>query len=376
METTRKSLKVAVLGTRGIPEVQGGVEKHCEELYPRIAALGHSVRVYARNGYIEPGRKNFNGVEVVSTFCPRRKSAEAVLHTLYGIIHSKLDKERFNLLHIHSVGPQILVPLAKAFGNKVIVTNHGQDYNRSKWGVVAKTVLRLGEWMGTRYADEVITVSKGMQYYLEQKFNRRVHYVPNGVCRPEYVAPGGYLESLGVSPGEYVLSVARLVPEKGLHDLINAFRGMDTNWRLVIAGGADHEDEYSLSLKKSAGEDPRIVMCGVVKGRDIKELYTNAGIFVLPSYHEGLPIVLLEALSYGLPILCTDIPQNREIIDVQSRLFAPGDVESIREKLKAFMESPCAWEAGYVERRLKEFDWDVIAAKINHIYLSTINTAY
>ncbi|MHB8173816.1 MAG: glycosyltransferase family 4 protein [Nitrospirota bacterium] len=361
--------RIAVLGTRGFPEVQGGIEKHCENLYPRLVSLGCRVRVYARRGYVPPRHYCYKGVEVFPIWAPKMKSLEAVCHSLLGALRIVFDRKMFDVVHIHALGPSLVTPLVRLCGLKVVVTNHGPDYNREKWGALAKSALRMGEMLGTKYSSEVIAVSKTIKKNLQTRYGREVHYIPNGIGVSQPIQPGAYLEKLGVKPHKYVLAVARFVPEKGLHDLLKAFKGVDTDWKLVLAGDADHEDNYSVQLKKMAAEDTRVVTTGVIKGDTLREVYSNAGCFVLPSYHEGLPIVLLEALGYGLKILCSSIPPNMEIMDDEEALFPPGDIETLRERLTVAIRE----DAGNRRRlalnneRFCEFDWDSIADSTNRI---------
>lgn len=362
--------RIAVLGTRGFPGVQGGVERHCENLYTRLAQRGCRVRVYTRSTYGDPAHTWYEGVERYPLWAPRVKSLEAIVHTFLGLLHLAVRKREFDVVHVHAIGPSLLAPLARLFGMRVIVTNHGPDYERQKWGVTAKSVLRLGERWGTMYAHEVIAVAKHIQAYLEREYRRTVHYVPNGIPALRKQPPGRLLKGFTLEASRYVLAVGRFVPEKGFHDLVRAFSGVDPAWKLVLTGDADHQDEYSMKLAKQAQEDPRIVLTGTLGGRDLEEIYSNAGVFVLPSYHEGLPLTLLEALSYGLPVLVSDIPANREVIEHPARLFAPGDVGRLRSLLasdmRAITEDRRPEDMGNVD--LVEYDWERIADRTLNIY--------
>ncbi len=365
----KKGIRVAVLGTRGFPGAQGGVETHCEELYPRLVKLGAEVRVYGRKGYIDSNVKEYNGVEIKPLRAPKLKSLEAIYHTFRGIVSAALSRQRFDIVHIHAVGPSLLAPLARLMGKKVVVTNHGPDYNREKWGKLARRVMKAGENFGTRYANGVIAVSKDIASHLEQNYNRAVNYIPNGVNKPKIIPPGEYLNSLGVEHEKYFLTVARFVPEKGLHDLIEAFSKIKTDWKLVIAGDADHEDDYSRKIKRMANNDKRIILPGMIRGAKLAEVYSNAGLFVLPSYHEGLPIVLLEALSYDLKAICSDIPANTEVIGEEVFLFEPGDVTGLQARMSDYINGLIPNPIISPEERLEEYDWDMIAASTYKLYL-------
>lgn len=363
-EDWRGKVNIAVIGTRGFPGVQGGIEKHCEELYQRLAVMGVNATVYARKGYVDPSLRYYKGIEIVPLNSIRIKSLEALWHSLAAVIHIAFSGRKYDLIHIHAIGPSLVLPIARMVCPKIVVTNHGPDYERKKWGRIARTVLKYGEIIGTRYADAVIAVSKNIQSSLAERFNRQIIYIPNGVNVPTRIASGKLSSRLGVKPGEYILCVGRLVPEKGFHDLIAAFREISTDWKLVIAGGADHEDEYSRSLMLSAGQDERIVFTGQINTPELAELYSNAGLFVLPSYHEGLPIVLLEALSFSIPVLASNIAAVKELIEDDRYLFSPGSVPGIRNKVINALNSRSSdtFFLESISRRIADkFNWDSIA---------------
>ncbi|OGW42658.1 MAG: hypothetical protein A2132_01775, partial [Nitrospirae bacterium RBG_16_43_11] len=352
-------IRVAILGTKGFPDVQGGIEMHCQELYRRLASMGCRIRVYARKGYVKPETIVFNGVEIFPIWTPRRKNIEAIVHTFLGALHIGLHKRSFDLVHIHAVGPSLLTPVLRLFGLKVIVTNHGPDYDRQKWGYFAKMILRLGELIGTRYATAVIAVSRHIKKTLEEKYGRDVFYIPNGVTMHDKSAPGVVMRKYDLQERKYILAVGRIVREKGFHDIISAFSDIDTDLKLVIAGGADHEDNYTRELKERANRDRRIVMTGVMSSEALSELYSNAALFVSSSYIEGLPITVLEAMSFGLPVLISRIPAHMELIDDESLAFNPGDMELLRDKLREFsnMLPVTGGRASSIEFVQNEFDW-------------------
>lgn len=371
MPANKGQLKIAVLGTRGIPGVMGGVETHCQELYPRLADMGHRVTLFGRAPYLE--NKNpyqWRGILVSPLWTPKMKSLEAIFQTTWGVVRVAMSPERFDLLHIHGIGPALLVPVAKLFGVRVVMTHHGPDYDRQKWGLVAKTILRLGETLGCRSADGIIAVSRHIATTISSRFKREVSYFPNGVNVPAQVLPDNMIPRHKLTPKKYILAVGRFVPEKGFHDLIEAFGNCKTEWNLVIAGDADHEDDYSRELKVKASRDSRIVLTGFIRGKELAEVFSNAGLFVLPSYHEGLPIALLEAISYDLPIVVSDIPANRELADENER-FPVGDVSMLTKKLESLSAAP-ATAAAARPRIESEFDWDLIAQKTINSYLSVV----
>lgn len=369
----KRPLRIAVLGTRGIPEVMGGVETHCQELYPRLVARGHQITLFGRIPYLKTNSPyEYRGINVIPLWAPKKKSLEAILQTFLGVWHVFRHRREFDLLHIHAIGPALLMPVARLLGIVVVMTHHGPDYDRQKWGKLAKAVLRIGESWGCRYAYEVITVSKHIAYLVGLMFHRSATYIPNGVNLPHISLLGHVVEQHALKPKKYLLTVGRFVPEKGFHDLLEAFARCDTDWNLVIAGDADHEDDYSLSLKTLAAKDSRVVLTGFITGNDLAEIFSNAGLFVLPSYHEGLPIALLEAISYNLPILVSNIPANMELADADTEVFPVGDVLTLSSTLEQKIKSGSP-EALARHRLEHEFNWDVVAQRTEEVYYKVMN---
>lgn len=375
MSRLSSPIHIAVLGTRGFPDVQGGVERHCEELYPRLVALGCLVTVFARKGYVRDDPYLFKGVQIIPLWTMKKKSFEALVHTLYALAQVVLRKNSYDIVHIHAIGPSLVTPLARLLGLKVVVTNHGPDYERAKWGRVARLFLRAGEYSGARFASAVIAVSKHIKQMLEVKYKRSISYIPNGVTLQKEVPIATIAGKYSLESGKYLLAVGRLVPEKGFHDLVEAYAGVKSDWKLVIAGGADHEDDYNSTLRLRASRDPRVLMIGFITGDLLAEIFSNAGILVLPSYHEGLPITILEAMSYRLPVLASSIPANRELLADESGLFEPGDINAIQKKIKEYMEMVDGGKTRmiYDERIKTEFSWDAIARETYGVYSTIIN---
>ncbi len=365
-----RRLNIAVLGTRGFPRVQGGIEKHCLELYPRLVALGAAITVYGRKGYIGHEPYVYKGVRVVPSWTWKQKHSEAIIHTYLGLMNILRKPPQADLIHIHGIGPGLITPLARGLGFRVVVTHHGPDYDRQKWGRPAKLILRLGELLAARFAHQVISVSRNIQVLLQERCERDSVYIPNGVNLPLMQPPGVMLSRHGLEPRQYILAVGRIVPEKGFHDLLQAFQGMPGDIKLVIAGDADHENDYSRSLKTQAARDPRVVLTGFITGQDLAEIYSNARFFVLPSYHEGLPMVLLEALSYGLRPLVSAIQANLEVIDNSALTFPPGDIKALQGQLSAWIKKPWDLEWSEVSRAKlqKEYNWDQIAMDTLAVY--------
>lgn len=358
-------MKIVVTGTRGIPNIMGGVETHCEELFPRIAAKGFDITVMRRKSYVQDTLTEYQGVKLLDIETPKKKSFEAIIHTFKAILKAKIQKA--DLIHIHAIGPALLVPMARLLGMKVVFTHHGPDYDRDKWGLMAKTMLKLGERMGTKYANEVIVISSVINNILIQKYGRNdCHLIYNGVPEPEICELPEYFKELGIEKGKYILGMCRFVPEKNLHHLVEAFSRIDTQgYKLVLAGDTDFEDEYSLRLKKLAREQG-VILTGFVKGKKLHSLLSNAHHYVLPSSHEGLPIALLEAMSYKLPVIVSDIPANKEIGLAEEIYFPVGNIEALTDKLQKAINKPFY----RIEYDMKKYNWNLISEQVIYIYNS------
>ena len=355
-------MKIFVTGTRGIPGVMGGVETHCEELFPRVAALGADVTVARRDNYVDDGLTEWKGVRLTDVPSPHRKAFEAIVHTWRAIRRAR--KSGAEIVHIHAIGPALLAPVARMAGLRVVFTHHGPDYDRDKWGLAARTMLRLGERMGCLFADDVIVISDVIRRIVASRGRtEHVHLIPNGVPAPQHCNLPDYFAGLGIEPGRYVLGMSRFVPEKNLHHLIEAFsRCAPQGYKLVLAGDADFDDDYSRSLKCEARE-AGAVLTGFVKGDKLHSLLTHAALYVLPSSHEGLPIALLEAMSYGLPVAVSAIPANLEVGLPASDYFQCGDTEALAALMERKLAAP-----GHVFYDMSRYDWDIIAESTMNVY--------
>jgi glycosyltransferase involved in cell wall biosynthesis len=358
-------MHVVVLGTRGIPEILGGVETHCQELYPRMLSKEVSVTVITRTPYVkDQNNKKYRGVTLRHIYAPKIKSLEAIVHTFLGVLYASL--KRPDVLHIHAVGPMLMTPLARILGLKVIVTHHGPDYNRQKWGGLAKKILKLGEKMGVRFANKIIVISDVIKKIVEDKYQRYdSNLIYNGVNIPTKSTRTDYIESLGLSTKKYMIAVGRFVEEKGFHDLIKAYEKVDTEVKLVLVGDADHETNYSQKLKQEAMEKG-VILTGFIRGEKLNQIFSHARLFLMPSYHEGLPIALLEAMSYNLPVLVSDIPANNEVGLKVSDYFATGDIIDLETKLNEKLKQ--IETVDYKNILQKEYNWETIALETIKVY--------
>lgn len=363
-------MKVAVIGTRGFPNIQGGVEKHCESLYPLIAEKDPRiiVTVFRRKPYVSINAITSGecGIVFRDLWTIRNKYLETLVHSFQAAIICLF--KRPDLVHIHNIGPALVLPILKLAGLKVVVTYHSDNYNHEKWGIVAKKILKAGEWLVGRMAARIIVVSKRQLALFDDKF--RVINIPNGVTISEPSTSAEIIPAQGILPGQYILAVARFVPEKGLDLLVKAFKSYNGDLKLVIAGDADHETTYSRDLKQQMTGDSRIIGTGYITGDRLTWLFSNARLFVLPSRHEGLPIALLEALGYGLPVLASDIPANKELELPDERYFMAGDAEDLLCKLETLTDimMPHKEKEGQKKRISESYDWNIVAEKTLDVY--------
>lgn len=374
-------MRIVVTGTRGIPDIPGGVETHCQQLYPRLARLGCDVTVVRRTCYVTADNHpcddasltcdNYRGVKLVDVYAPRLKSVEAFVHTFLAVV--KARRLHADVVHIHTVGPSLMTPLARLLGLKVVCTNHGPDYERAKWGRMARAAIKLGEWCQVKWAHRIIAISPGIVENLRRRYGRTqgVVLIPNGVDHPQPCDAHDFLDRHGIVEGQYVLAVARFVPEKRLHLLVEAFRRLNmAGLQLVIAGDADHDDDYSLQLKARAREAGAI-LTGYATGDDLRQLWAGARLFVLPSSHEGLPISLLEAMSWHRNVLVSDIAANRLPELEEGDFFATDHLDALTAALRRKLTS----ESRVRTYDLTAYDWNRIAYETQAVYeqLATSN---
>ena len=239
-----RRLRIAVLGIRGFPDVQGGIERHCQELYPRLIGYNFDITVLARKGYVKGHTFSYKGVKIVPLWAPKSKYLEAICHTALGIFWLAKRRRDFDILHLHAIGPSLMAYPARRLGFRLVITHHGSDYERKKWGTTAKKILQLGERLGARYAYLIIAVSKHIRRLLFEKYKSVAIYIPNGVNIAKGSPPGTTLADFSLEKGKYFLTVGRLVPEKGFLDLLEAYADLSTDWKLAIVGAADHDDDY------------------------------------------------------------------------------------------------------------------------------------
>lgn len=365
-------LRIAFLGMKCMPALgQGGVEVVVEELSTRMAKLGHQVTCYNRSGK-QGGKKGlttYKGVRIVNVPTIDKRGLAAMSASTVAAIRAAFGP--YDVVHFHAEGPCAMLWLPKLMGKRCIATIHGLDHQRAKWGKLASTYIMMGEKCAVRFADEVIVLSKGVQDYFQKTYGRKTRFIPNGVNRPKLHEADLIRKKYGLEKDGYILFLARLVPEKGLHYLIRAYRQVQTDKKLVIAGGTSDTDQFVKELKALAAGDDRILFTGFVRGQMLEELYSNAYLYTLPSDLEGMPLSLLEAMSYGNCCLVSDIAECTEVVEDKAMVFRRGDVEDLREKL----QTACDREElvqGYKKEAAEficgKYDWDEVAAETVRLY--------
>ena len=312
---------------------------------------------------------DYKGIHIISVPTFEKKSLNAVVYAFLATWKAVLGK--FDVIHYHAEGPCAMLPIAKLFGKHTVATIHGLDWQRAKWGGFATKFLLFGEKMAAKYADEVIVLSKGVQQYFREVYGRETKYIPNGITKPQKHSAKLITEKYGLQGQDYILFLARLVPEKGLHYLIEAYSKIETDKKLVIAGGSSHSDDYIEQIKNMVAKDKRIIMTGFVEGVELQELYSNCFLYVLPSDIEGMPISLLEAMSYGCQCLVSDITENLEVVGDKAMSFHKEDVEDLREKLVGLLEKQEIDQNKRTEIQnfvLQRFNWDSIVEQTLELY--------
>jgi len=358
-------MKIAVIGTRGFPDVQGGVEKHCEGLYSSMPE-DFSITVFRRKAFINKNAsKRYKQIRFIDLFSTKIKGFESFFHSFLATVYCIFYRQ--DIVHVHNIGPGIFIPLLKLFRHKVVLTYHSTNYEHKKWNWFGKLILKIGEKFALGGADIIIFVNKAQLKKVSKKIQKKSCYIPNGVRLEGRSYQTVFLEKYNLVPKKYILAVGRFVPEKNFDQLIRAFTAVQDKkgYRLVIAGDADFADSYSVELKKMAQKN-NVVLTGFIKGDELQTVLNNASVFVLPSSHEGLPISLLEAMSYGLPAIVSDIPANKEVNLPTDSYFRVNEESELTEKLQQHILQ------GYqpVTYDMTPYDWDKIAEQTIEVYQS------
>jgi len=362
-------MKIALIGQKGIPAKNGGVERYVENLSTKLVEKGHEVLVYSRKSY-SPGIKEFRGVKIISLPHLPGKNFEAISHNFLACLDLLFRK--VDVINFHSIGPASLLWLVKLLkpGTPIVFTFQCQDYYHQKWGFFARSYLRFGEKVGALLANKIITISHSLTSYTKARYNKDSVYIPNGVNKPSEV-PVQDIRRWGLEKDNYITVIGRLIKHKGIHYLLEAFKDIKTDKKLVIVGEGSYTDTYVQELYKLAEGNDNIIFTGNQTSKTLNELFSNAYAFVQASESEGLSIALLEAMSYRLPCLVSDIEANQEALADTGVFFENKNVSDLKTKLKYILNNPEEMkelgEKAY-KRARKEYNWDDISDNIIKLY--------
>ena len=373
----KRKLNIAMFGHKRVPSREGGVEIVVEELATRMADFSHNVTLYNRRGHhvsdasLEVAKiSEYKGVKIKSVLTIDKKGLAAVTSSFFATLKCAFSKA--DVVHIHAEGPAFMTPILKLFGKRVVVTVHGLDWQREKWSKgFASKYIKLGEKMAVRFADEIIVLSNRVKDYFKETYNRDTVYIPNGVNVPKIIDAEKIADEFKLTKYGYILFLGRLVPEKGVHLLIEAFKNVKTDKKLVIAGGTSDTDDYVESLKKATLNDERIIFTGFQQGQVLAELYSNAYVYALPSLLEGMPLSLLEAMSYKNCCIVSDISECTEVVEDKAVVVKAGDVEELALALQKLCDDKKlveSYKESAQEYILNKFNWDDVVSKTLSLY--------
>ena len=372
----KKQLNIVMLGHKRIPSREGGVEIVVEELSTRMVSAGHCVTCLNRDGEHVSGKEfstasgtAYKGIRIRTVPTLDKKGLAAMTASVTGAVVAAIG--RFDVVHFHAEGPCAMLWLPKLFGKRCIATIHGLDHQRAKWGRFARAYIMLGEKCAAKFADEIIVLSNGVQQYFRDVYNRETVMIPNGVTKPVIREAKEIEAEYGLKKDEYVLFLGRLVPEKGITYLIDAFKQLETDKKLVIAGGSSDTPDYARQLQELAADDERIIFTGFVQGRMLEELYSNAYLYVLPSDLEGMPLSLLEAMSYGNCCVTSNIEECAAVMDEYGLTFPKGNVDALRKLLQELCndsEKVHRFQAASSEYITRKYNWEDVTEKTLELY--------
>lgn len=375
-----KKLRIAMFGQKRLSR-EGGVEIVVKELATRMLQDGHEVTCYNRSGHHVSGdefddtqEREYLGIKQKFVPTIEKKGLAAVSASFFAALYCAFGK--YDIVHIHAEGPAFFCWIPKLFRKKVIVTIHGIDWQREKWksGFGSK-FIRQGEKNAVKYADEIIVLSKGVQAYFKDTYGRETSFIPNGVTRPEVKKAKIITEKFGLTKDSYILFLGRLVPEKGIRYLIEAFKDIQTDKKLVIAGGSSDTDEFANELRELAKGDERILFTGFVQGQELEELYSNAYIYTLPSDLEGMPLSLLEAMSYGNCCLVSDIEECAMVVETHAHVFKKSDVADLKKKLRELLENSelvNEYKSNAMDYICDKYNWEIVVKNTLQLYKNEI----
>lgn len=369
-------MKIAMIGHKRIPSREGGVEIVVEELATRLVQMGHQVDVYNRKGNNVADKKiktkkikEYKGARIITIPTINKKGIDALLYSFFASIVASFKK--YDCIHYHAEGSCGMLWIPYLFRKRIVVTIHGLDWQRAKWGGFATKYIKFGEKMAVKFADEIIVLSKGVQKYFKDTYNRETKFIPNGVNIPTIREPKIIKEKYNLEGNDYILFLARIVPEKGLHYLIDAYNQLQTDKKLVIAGGASHTNDYFNEIKEKTKDNKNIIMTGFIQGQELEELYSNCYLYCLPSDIEGMPLSLLEAMSYKCCCLTSDIDECSEVIEDKAVSFKKSNIEDLVENLQKLTDNKNIvnfYKDNAQSFILNKYNWNEIVNQTEKIY--------
>ena len=359
-------MKIAMIGHKRVPSRDGGIEVAVEELSSRMVAQGHEVTLYNRGG--KAPKEGYRGIRIRRVPVIRVPGISAAMGAFLATVRAVFGG--YDCIHLHAEGTATMAFLPKLFKIRTVVTIHGLDWKRSKWGRFASWYLKKGEKAAVKRADEIVVLSNAMQQYFADTYGRETVYIPNGMEKHPRKDAALIRQKWGLETDEYILYLGRLVPEKGIHYLIEAIKKLDTTKKLVIVGSQSEMPEYYQQLREIAQGDSRIIFAGFADGDLWSELFSNCYVYCLPSELEGMPISLLEAMSYGCCCVCSDIPECVEVVGDHGFHFPVGDVEKLSSLLGDLCRSPEVVEARRcrVREEFVHYTWDEVTERTLELY--------
>ena len=375
-------MKIAVIGSKGLPPHQGGIEHQCAELYPRMVAAGHQVDLYARSSYNDDARvRSYKGVNIITVPSIKARGIDALACS--GMSAVLASGRAYDIAHFHALGPSLFTPFPKTLsGAKVLTTCHGLDWQRAKWGKFSSQVIKTGERTAVRFADRLVVVSEALQDYFFQTYGKKSIYIENApVAYADSDDEFSYGQALGLESQRYLVFLGRLVPEKRVDLLLEAFQSLQQQslshgWKLALIGDKSDTNQFSAKLLQLANNSPNIIFTGELQGRYLAEVVRGAGLFVLPSDLEGLPLALLEAMQEGIPVVVSDLPVHRQMLGTDRGLtFETGNLIDLQDRLAwaiehmPHMENMAQQAQQYVR---SHHNWDNITQKYLGVYNSML----
>ncbi len=378
----KRPLRVAMIGQKRVPSREGGVEVVVWELATRMRDLGVEVDCYNRSGYRIVPHRNYrriadrkgwfqDGIRILTIPTVRNGKLNAIVYSVFATLRALFG--HYDVIHFHAEGPCLMCWLPKLFGIRVIATIHGLDWQRAKWGHFASHMLKAGERMAVKHADEVIVLSANLQEYFRREYGRETHYIPNGIERPCGKAADLITQRWGLTKDSYIMTLCRIVPEKGLHYLLKAYENVQTDKRLVLAGGPSNAVEYYEKIEELAARDDRVILAGLVEGDILAELLSNAYLFALPSDVEGMSVSLLEAMSYGNCCLVSDIEESTEVVEEHAPVFLRGNTKDLQRVLQELVDHPqqvVQYREGAADFICGKYNWDEVVQKTLNLYIA------